>query len=219
MEFQREQGSDVVVVRNAFAPEQQLRLLDELLGCEACYNSERDGRSEQVRAKNGSFFERVFGVTVDWMRSAETACCETIAAVPHSLCPQAADFSSNLIPGHYPTSFVDCFRYGSDGSLAGHVDCLFGWVLVVSLGCNAVFWYEEPEDRRANNIFAVRDAVRRPRHRVAMRSGDAILFDGGIAANVLHGIESIEEGSAPDFFPLDHGQFRYCLQYRQGRDS
>jgi len=30
----------------------------------------------------------------------------------------------------------------------------------------------------------VRDAPRRPRQRVRMRSGDAVLFDGGIAANV-----------------------------------
>ena len=36
---------------------------------------------------------------------------------------------------------------------------------------------------------------------------------------VLHGIEDVLPGTAPEFFPAAHRASRYCLQYRQGREE
>ena len=116
----------------------------------------------------------------------------------------------------YDTSFVDCFRYpAGSGSLRGHVDCLWGQVMVVSLGCDATFWWEEPAAGVVNDIFALRDAARKPRASVTLRSGDAVVFDGGVAANLLHGVSGVAPGTAPEWFP--DSEARFCIQYRQAR--
>ena len=98
----------------------QLALLEELLKCEARYHK----RAETVQDAGGSNFERLFGVTIDWVDGL------AIARLPDALCPRAAAATDHLVPAEYPTSFIDCFRYGRDGRLKAHVDCLYGWVMV-----------------------------------------------------------------------------------------
>ena len=133
----------------------------------------------------------------------------------------------NHILRDYRTSFVDCFRYSApdgttrpSGTLRQHVDMLPGWVLIVSLGCTAVFWIQEPEDgRRSQNILDVAKTKRGPKRRIELRSGDVVLFDACAAANVLHGIERVLPETCPEYLPPDDARdWRFCVQYRQYRN-
>ena len=204
---QTDRRRSVAHVRGLFSPAEQLKLLQELTDWGTQYNAKRDG--PQHVCKNGSDFEIVFGLPGE-------SCCPAgsgIAAAPQKVLHTGRGDLD--LPLEYRTSFVDCFRYPtSRGRLRPHVDMLPGWVIVVSLGCDALFWAEEPISR-TNSLFAVRDAERLPRREFRLASGDAMIFDGSCAANVLHGVEEVYPGTCPTHLPEAAQDYRFCLQYRQ----
>lgn len=46
------------------------------------------------------------------------------------------------------------------------------------------------------------------------KSGDCLIFNGGTEYNVMHGINEIVCGTAPDFFPEGWSEQRLSVQFR-----
>lgn len=91
-----------------------------------------------------------------------------------------------------------CFngiRYVED-----HCDCINGWVVVLSLGLSAQFWYlddghheDEPE-----KIITEKQTSEPKRIVFTVQSGDAVVFNGSAALNIRHGVEFVIKDSFPD---------------------
>lgn len=122
------------------------------------------------------------------------------------------------MPWPFACGLVECLGYISGSSLAPHVDHVHGINVILSLGATARF------------TFRVGDSG--PEQRVALRSGDAIVFPADGApplamdpavstaytcragySNVWHRIESFDD-DMPDWFRTPP-YVRICVQYRQ----
>ena len=49
------------------------------------------------------------------------------------------------------------------GALRAHVDCVPGWILVVSLGATAIFWFEQPVSKENFLPKDFEETPRKPR--------------------------------------------------------
>jgi len=104
-------------------------------------------------------------------------------------------------PSEYDPNAVYAILYPPGGSFIPHLDGAKGWVLSVSIGDSADFFYSI--------------GLEGSRTEVRLESGDVIIFNGG---QLHHGISKIHANSAPSFWN-SHGisvyeMSRLNLQFR-----
>ena len=102
---------------------------------------------------------------------------------------------------------IQCKKYKSkEGTLKNHVDKFHGEnvVFLFSLGCIANFYVKGPKMKQGQTF--------------KFNSGDVLFFNATNKENILHGIESIDDGSsAPKALKekfVSAGQYRIGLQMR-----
>jgi len=104
-------------------------------------------------------------------------------------------------PPTYEPNAVYAILYPHGGSFIPHLDGARGWVLSLSIGDAAEFYYSHGVDGE--------------RTRVRLESGDAIIFNGG---QLHHGVSKIYPSSAPQFWNTHeisvYGLARLNLQFR-----
>eukprot|EP01130_Rhizamoeba_saxonica_P015581 TRINITY_DN7038_c0_g1_i1.p1 TRINITY_DN7038_c0_g1~~TRINITY_DN7038_c0_g1_i1.p1 ORF type:complete len:116 (-),score=11.77 TRINITY_DN7038_c0_g1_i1:17-364(-) len=103
----------------------------------------------------------------------------------------------------YTPGFCECMMYGLDGYVQPHCDCINGWVVVISFGLSAQFWYIDRNDHKVT---------------ITINSGDAVVFNGSPALNIQHGVDSIIEGTWPNWLSMTNQDLinkRIILQTRQ----
>jgi len=167
---------------------------------------------KQETSNEKSKFTTLFGVTEDRIVA------PVLLDIPNIVLPEVIPFAPKSVATKlkkYRTSFVDCFRYPVDGKLRGHVDMLPGYALIVSLGNDAVFWYQEPSKMSSKLMKTEADNERKEKQQIVVKSGDAILFDAGMTANILHGIDHITDTTCPSHIIDFAEDCRFCIQYRQ----
>ena len=86
-------------------------------------------------------------------------------------------------------------RYKGDGTLHDHVDHTGEYLVLLSLGCTV--------------DFCVDGQV------VTMKSGDALVLNGGTAHNVMHGVRKVHPGTCPPGLPKALLAARISVQLRQ----
>mmetsp|Transcript_19515 Transcript_19515/g.24904 ORF Transcript_19515/g.24904 Transcript_19515/m.24904 type:complete len:222 (-) Transcript_19515:2429-3094(-) len=204
-------GKRVYHIREALNEQQQCDACKGMFEQRDIYDNPQDSRYKDEEQKSSKFFT-LFGVTDEKIVS------DIIKDIPSKIIPAVIPFAPERIGNSYlkgyRTSFVDCFRYPLDGSLRGHVDMLPGYALIVSLGNDAVFWFQEPQGSALTSCEEItRSEI--DTQVIVVKSGDAVLFDAGISANVRHGISKIIAHTCPKFLPKECYDSRYCIQYRQ----
>jgi len=114
----------------------------------------------------------------------------------------------------YAPGTCEVIIYDSDGFVEAHCDCLNGWVVVLSLGCSASFWYLD------DGASGLQDSD--SKKYITVVSGDAVIFNGSAALNIQHGVNAIIPNSFPinftDKFSTDKPQYlnkRIILQVHQ----
>ena len=102
----------------------------------------------------------------------------------------------------YKPAAIYGILYPSRGFLEAHTDAHQGWIVSLSIGASAHFWYSADQIKK---------------HRINIRSGDVLVFPG---YRLMHGIDSVDQ-NAPKFWKemqakrIVPQQFaRYCLQFR-----
>jgi hypothetical protein len=85
--------------------------------------------------------------------------------------------------------------YSSDGVLHDHVDGVGNYLVLLSLGCTVDFLV----DGRI----------------IAFASGDALIFNGGAAHGVMHGVRAVHPRTCPPGLPAELRGARLLLQLRQ----
>eukprot|EP01083_Nonionella_stella_P047860 128111_1 len=120
-------------------------------------------------------------------------------------------FKSLSAPKEYCPDAFYAILYRKDGRFGSHLDGAKGWVVAVSVGCSAIFFY-------SSGRFGERSYIR-------LDSGDAVVFNGG---QLHHGVseilpETFEHSCVPEWwegalaecgFP---GYGRLNLQFRDSR--
>jgi alkylated DNA repair dioxygenase AlkB len=152
-----------------------------------------------------------------------------------ALARHAGSLASHLEPAissDYNPIYEECFLYPAPGGrLKAHVDCILGWIVIFSLGCDARFFFQAPKQRAASSCssahsnaavsyFSSPETVLGERRLVQLRSGDVMIFNGSPAAGIVHGIEEVLPRTCPPHFDascLSSG--RIALQFRQAPDN
>jgi hypothetical protein len=100
---------------------------------------------------------------------------------------------------------VSTLLYPKGSSLAIHRDSRQGWVMGVSIGSAANFFFQENKSADKGHI--------------RLESGDIVVYN---ATRLLHGVDSIADGSGPKWWTAmtaddkspAYGIERFVLQYR-----
>jgi len=181
----------VVHLKQVLTKEQQLNLLKDINSCRPYY------KATQARNARSNFTKII---ALDLVKQS--------TRVPQSF----KDYSShatlvahqvdNTIPSSYDAMYCTSFVYPiEDGKLNGHCDKILGWVVLFSLGCSANFWIKGPQMKQ--------------REYIKFESGDTLVFNGGTEYNIMHGIDSINPNTCPNFFPEEIHDQRISIQFRQ----
>ena len=101
--------------------------------------------------------------------------------------------------------------YQSRGFLEAHTDAHQGWIVSISIGAMADFWYSNQKkmDNQKND--------EQSKHRINIQSGDVMVFPG---YRLMHGVDSVDQNVPKFWTSLQQKQVvpkqfvRYCLQFR-----
>jgi len=116
---------------------------------------------------------------------------EVIPKLMHSLASDAfvaAHEICDRIPKSFSASRINSRLYPLGSSLEAHMDNHDGWVVLFSLGCDAVFTLQVDGESDPQSV--------------SMSSGSVIVFNGSTDARVLHSVDKIVPDSCPQFFPI-----------------
>jgi len=102
-------------------------------------------------------------------------------------------------PSSYNPNSLNGIMYSKNATLASHVDGPLGWVLSVSIGDSALFFYSLENGKERTEI--------------KIDSGDVVIFNG---QKLFHGIDKIYPNTAPKFWKeiKDKSGDRFNLQFR-----
>jgi hypothetical protein len=96
-----------------------------------------------------------------------------------------------------PFSQVGALGYSSLATLHNHVDSRDGYLVLLSIGCTVDFY--------------VSGSV------IEFASGDALIFNGSVQHNVMHGVRGVRPGTCPRGLPAELRDARISVQLRQRR--
>jgi alkylated DNA repair dioxygenase AlkB len=153
-----------------------------------------------------------------------------------TLVRRASSLASHLEPAvssEYNPIYQECYLYPAPGGrLKAHVDCILGWIVIFSLGCDARFFFRAPKPRAASSsspafgcapLFSELSSSENglgERRLVHLRSGDVMVFNGSLAAGIVHGIEEVMPGTCPPHLAGSClSSARIALQFRQAPDN
>jgi len=123
-----------------------------------------------------------------------------ISAPPEKALPNPKNY---YCPSEYNPNALYGILYPYGGKFVSHIDGAQGWVLAISIGDSANFFFS--------------DGFHGERTYVRLDSGDAIVFNGG---QLHHGVEEIYSNTAPAFWTDPNqeisifGMSRFNMQFR-----
>ena len=85
--------------------------------------------------------------------------------------------------------------YSTNGTLHSHVDNVGEYLVLISLGQTCQFDIDG--------------------QLIPFKSGDCLVFNGGTAHSVMHGVKSVYAGTCPTHLPLEIANKRVSIQMRQ----
>jgi len=120
------------------------------------------------------------------------------AAIASEITIPESDSPDFRAPKKYNPVALNGILYSENGKLQSHQDGVYGWVLSISIGNSADFFFSTTMAGEKVNI--------------RLDSGDAIIFNG---QKLFHGVEKIYPQSAPNWWREgEYKDCRYNLQFR-----